>query len=132
MDAAEQEWWNSLEEWNQLKDSIAHLTAREKALREMLFAGSFPNPEEGVNTVVLPDGRKLKGTHKLNRKVLEDKLQKVHDELGADTFQDVFKVKYDLVLAAYRKLEPKMQKVVDKALEVKPGLPSLELVEAKG
>jgi hypothetical protein len=124
------DWNAALARWEELSLALKTLGAEEKALREQLFAGSFPSPKEGVNTSdPLPDGRTLKGTYKINRTVVMDKVTDL--KVDINTFNSLFKLKYDLVTAQYRLLDPKLQKKVDAVLKIQPGLPSLEIVAAK-
>lgn len=129
MATTEEEYYRTLSQWQELVVSIKHLSDQEKVLREALFKGAFPKPEEGVNTMEMPNGGKLKGTFKLNRTVLQDKVREIKIDL--DTWNKVFRQKIELNTAAYRTLDEKLRKLVDKALEIKPGLPSLELVPPK-
>lgn len=120
-------YYQTLERWHQLVATIKTLQDEERALREGIFKGTFADPKEGVNTVALPDGRTLKGTYKLNRTV---------DQAGVlllpkKVREAAFKAKFDLSLSAYRTLDEETQKVVDGVLTVSPGMPQLELVEAK-
>lgn len=118
-------WYDKLERWQVLKASIAKLTSEERALRQELFDGTFPNPEEGTNTVELPDGRKIKGVYKITRSVREKDLTRVPKELR----DEVFAVKHSLKTRQYRELTDAQRAKVDEALTIKPGLPSLEIVE---
>lgn len=117
----------TLERWKQLKEMISKLQGEERALREGLFFGTFPKPTEGTNKHILPDGSTLKGVHKINRNVVQDAVQKVPDSLR----ELVFKTTYSLILGEYKKLPKADQKVVDKALTITNGLPTLELVPPK-
>lgn len=124
------DYFETLERWQELQAVIPKLQAEEKALREGLFKGTFPNPEEGVNKKELPDGRVLKGTHKLYRNVQERELPNL--KLSPKLKEKLFKKKHSLVTGQYRKLDDKTRKQVDSVLIIKPGLPTLEIVEPKG
>jgi len=121
------DYYATLARWQELKLAITKLQEEERALRDGLFTGTFPKPTEGVNKSMLPDGREVKGTYKLNRTVLQDAVP----ALPATLRKMVFKTTYELKLAEYRKLDKASQKTVDKALTVKPGLPTLEIKAAK-
>lgn len=124
------DYFATLDRWYQLTEAIARLQAEERALREGLFNGTFPSPREGVNKVELPDGRVLKGTYRINRKVLEDKLQEA--KFPKSLRDNVFKTKHDLIVSAYRNLDEDTRNAVDAVLEIKPaGLHGLELVLPK-
>ena len=117
----------TLERWHQLKATIKSLQEQEKALRIGLFDGSFKKPVEGVNKMTLPDGRELKGTHKINRKVDQGAVPKIPAGLRGRVFQ----IKYSLIMSVYKKLSPTERNKVDHALEIKPGTPTLDLKDAK-
>ena len=117
----------TLARWLSLKLAITNLQGEERALREGIFNGSFKKPKEGVNKLELSDGRTLKGTHKLNRKV---------DQEGAASLpptvrEAAFKTELKLKTSDYRKLSDAKRKQVDKVLTITPGLPTLEIVPAK-
>jgi hypothetical protein len=121
------EYMEMLGRWRELQVSIRHLQDEEKQLREQLFEGTFPDPVEGSNKYELPDGSVLKGTYKLNRKFVKGFTPqdlKVSTELR----NMLVSIKYDLSVAAYKKLDEQTRKKVDSVLEIKPGLPSLELI----
>lgn len=129
----ELDYFQTVARWSELKDSVARLQVEERSLREGLFSGTFPNPQEGVNTLELPDGSKMKGTYKINRK-LDDNLLAGLIEKGKvdkDTAESIRRIKVELDTKAYKELDKKVQKIVDNALEIKPSLPSLELVPPK-
>jgi hypothetical protein len=121
------EYLEALEKWSQLKTTIQNLQDEERALRTALFAGSFPSPVEGTNKLELPDGRVLKGTHKLNRTLLPTWDKKLPPDLA----EMVVRTKFELNTTAYRNLPEKLQKQVDEVLVAKPGMCQLEIVEAK-
>ena len=126
----------TLARWYELKEAIARLGAEEKALREGLFAGTFPNPTEGVNSVTLPDGSVLKGTYVLNRSVNVE-MYRDHPTawknamLPAPVKLRIIKHEPKLVKSEYNKLDEKQKQEMDKFLLIKPGLPKLELVPPK-
>lgn len=126
-----------LRRWQEVSTAIAHLKDEEKALRESLFQGSFPSPKEGVNTIELPTGEVLKGTHRITRKI-DEKLYKENwtkivkeAAIPSPIAQSLIKTKYDLRVGPFKKLDEEQQKLVGNVLIIKPGLPSLELVPAK-
>lgn len=111
-----------------LKGSIATMQEEEKALRQALFAGTFPNPKEGVNNYELPDGTIVKGTYKLNRTIDKDRLAKTKLELPPGVLKAIFKIETKLVDGQYKKLPDEQRAIVDQVLVVKPGLPALEII----
>lgn len=122
------DYYQTLERWESLKKSIQRLQLEEKALRQGLFDGTFPNPIEGTNKKELEDGRVLKGVFKINRKVSDQegvfRLPKAQRDL-------MFRTKVDLKTAEYKKLDDEARKAVDVYLTATPGLPTLDLIAAK-
>lgn len=119
------DYFETLDRWAVVKESIRQLQAEERALREGIFNGTFPEPTEGVNKVELPDGRVLKGTYRINRRVLEDRLTSVPKDIR----EKAFKLRHSLNTGAYRDLTDAQRAKVDEALDIKPGLPSLDIIE---
>jgi hypothetical protein len=122
------EYLEALDRWQELSDAIKHMTQEERALREALFSGTFPDPKEGTNKHTLPDGRVVKGTYSLNRKVLEDELPDALEALPEDVREKIIKRKPELVKSVYNKLDAEQRQAFDAALDIKPGLPKLEVV----
>lgn len=122
----------TLARWYELKQTIAHLQAEERTLREGLFQGTFPDPKEGVNTHKLEDGTQVKGTYRLNRKVDVEEWEKIRPILTAEEEENVFKVSVSLMTGAYKKLADDRVAIIDKCLTITPGLPSLDVKPPKG
>lgn len=123
-------YYATLDRWKELKETIAHLQAEERALREGIVKGSFPKPKEGTNTLMLPDGRKLKAVVKFNRSVdLE-----AYEQAGFTPSERkrIFRTTVALQTTAYKSIEDKdFKNKVDNVLTIKPGLPTLNLEAAK-
>jgi hypothetical protein len=81
----------------------------------------------------MPEGWTLKGTYKLTRSLDEAALPAVLAELHKHKISTDALIKYkpSLDTRAYRALDPKWQHVLEQAMEIKPGAPSLELVPPK-
>ncbi len=124
-----QSFYDTVGRWQELKIAIHELQGEERALREGLCNGVFPNPTEGTNTYELPDGRKLKGVFKINRTVDEEGLKNL--KLTPTQLAATFRTKHDVRIAAYKALDPEAKKVIDSVVMSKPGLPTLSVVEAK-
>ncbi len=123
----ELDYYETLDRWQELQATIKQLQAEERALREGIFEGSFPDPVEGTNTIELPDGRKLKAVYKIYRNTDEDAY-----ELLPVGGKEVFRAKHVLSTTLYRALSDAKRAVVDRALTIKPaGLPTLSIVAAK-
>jgi hypothetical protein len=111
----------------------------EMTMRKALFAATFPTPKEGSNTFVMADGRKLVATHKITRSIDEPMVAPCRAEYAVLNdrpveFDDLLKVKHDLVTSSYRKLEPAPGTApsqafitISRMIVAKPGAPSLEV-----
>lgn len=128
--------------WYELQARMAADKATEAMMRRRLADYFFPNPTEGSadNKHPLNDGTGaiLQLTHKLNRKVLEpelDALKAAAKEPGSNApkvpWNKLLKYKPELVKAEYNKLTEDERKYVDGALEIKPGMPELQVVIPK-
>lgn len=133
------DYLETLARWQELKQVIPQLVAEERALREGLFGGTFPKPKEGVNKFNLPDGRVLKASYPIQRDFVKDVFAEhelILPELDVgglpfDLWASLVKAKFSLDLKGYRELENGQQSAFDRLLVIKPGLPTLEIVEAK-
>jgi hypothetical protein len=121
------DYYATLDRWRELQETIRKLQGEERALREGLFQGSFPDPEEGTNLCELPNGQQLKGVYKINRTPIEDGVKSLPKKLR----DKVFKVKHVLNLGVYRSLDHEERLAVDSTLKIKPGLPTLSVLEPK-
>ena len=119
--------------WFQLQEQLTKLKDQEMALRKKIFAGKFPDPQEGTNTLALSDGYVLKGQYKIDRMV---------DEAVLTTLNSVFKehkidvkklviYKPELSIREYRLLTEEQMKLFDQALLIKPGSPAMEITKPK-
>ena len=129
-----------LNEWTNVKLEVAvkakPLIEREQVLRKEVTALFFPEPVEGANTLELEGGWKLKLTYKIDRKVDEAlldgiKVQLREMQVNTDT---LINLKPSLAITAYRtlvELNPEAAKILEHALDIKPGSPTLELLPPK-
>jgi hypothetical protein len=128
-----------LQEWHEALQAAAAakpLVEKEQALRKEVSAMFFPDPVEGVNTIELPSGWKLKLTHKIDRKIDETVLQAVLTELRSKgiNFDTVVNMKPELATKTYKAMmisNKEAVKVFDTCLTIKPASPTMELVEPK-
>ena len=126
--ADSQAYFATLERWQELKAAISKLQGEERALREGLFEGAFKTPVEGTNTMELPDGRRLKGVYNIRRTVREAEFDDL--KITPALRKVIFKTKHTLQISAYRGLDSETRNTVDTILTIKPGLPTLSIVEA--
>lgn len=122
---------DKLAEWFRLSAELKSIQEKEAVLRKEVFATFFPNPREGTNTAVLADGHTLRATYKLTRSIDADALPPVLEQLGQGSREFLLKTKIGLNMGAYRKLTRDQQNIMDSALVIKPGTPSMKIVPPK-
>lgn len=122
-----------LEEWYVLQDKIAKLKASEMLLRTKIFKFFFPTPVEGTNTAELPDGFALKGQYKIQRDIDQGAFEALKDRLreAGINADKLVRWKPELTMKEYRALTEEERQLADQFLIVKPGAPSLEIVQPK-
>lgn len=125
--------YSKIGRWNELQSKLASIKDEEMKLRKEIFEECFPSPVEGVATIDMPEGWQLKGTYKLTRSLDEAALPAVIAELHKHKVSTDRLVTYkpNLSISEYRKLDPKWQHVLEQAMEIKPGAPTLALVAPK-
>lgn len=128
-----QELYGKIGRWNELVTQLASVKDQEAKLRKEIFDACFPTPTEGTNIIDMPEGWKLKATHKLNRSVDESALPAALEALRKKkiSVDDLIRYKPELSVSAYRKLAPEHAKILEQAMTIKPGTPVMELVAPK-
>lgn len=127
--------------WYKTKRELDTLKATEMLMRQRIFKAFFPSPKEGTNTVVLPDTYQLKGTHTINRKIVEEAMQALCyrpqvsegvfgpcklEEAGVSP-QAIIKWKPELAIGVYRELTEEQRHLVDQMLLIDAGSPQLKI-----
>ncbi len=124
-------YMKNLAEWQVLTRLASELKGREMDLRKDLFDGAFPSPKEGSNKHTLPDGRIVKGTLKISRKIDQASVVSVQrllrEELGAKT-DDLFQTAFKLNKKVLDSLTDAQKKIAADAYTEKPGAPALEII----
>jgi hypothetical protein len=129
-----------MKEWYALKQQIDDLKNKEVVLRQFIFNGIFPKPEEGINKYDINDGTGavLKATHVINRKVQEDALDELTKSLQTNAsnlpqldLSKLVKWKPEVSIKEYRLLTDEQRNLFDQTLVIKPGMPSLEIMIPK-
>lgn len=130
---AQEQLYTKIGRWNDLQAKLASIKDEEMKLRKEIFEECFPSPTEGTAAVDMPGGWKLKGTYKLTRTLDEAALPAVIAQLHKHkvSTDQLITYKPSLSLSAYRKMDDKWRKVLEQAMEIKPGAPTLELVAPK-
>lgn len=125
-------------EWDEARKDAAiakKVIEREQELRKKVVASLFPDPREGVNTIELNGGWKLKYTHKIDYKVDEAVLiSTVVPKLAevGKSADDMFKYTPSLMVKEYKALDDNVKSIVNLAVTIKPGSPTMELAAPKG
>ena len=124
-----QEWFTAA----QAAEEAKAVLDRERELRQQVADAFFPSPVEGTNTSKLENGWVIKSVHKLDRKVDEAVLPAVLLELRKHNINAdlLFRYKPELNTKPYRELTKENRQLVDGALTIKPGLPTVTLVPPK-
>ncbi len=120
-----------LSEWYRISEDLKILKSRERELRIEVFNCYFPNPEEGSSTRNLGGGYKLRCQYKLNRNIDLDLLAVLSEKLDETVRKGLTNTKVSLNLNTYRRLSSSDRQIVDNALIIKPGAPSIEIIPPK-
>jgi hypothetical protein len=129
-----------LREWYELKKQMEEMKNKEIVLRQFIFAGLFPSPEEGTNSHPLNDGTGavLKAVHTINRAVQIDLLQELaksqslpDHNLPKLELEKLVKWKPEVAIKEYRTLTDEQRNLFDQVLVIKPGMPGLDIVIPK-
>lgn len=124
-----------LAEWQDNKRKLAYYKEQEKEQRLILFAGTFPNPVEGVQRHKLPDGRSIKAQYKINRKLEEAALPVTlarMRELGVANTDALVNYKPTLAKREWNTLSDEMKLEFSPAVIATPGTPTLDIELPKG
>ena len=119
-----------LAEWKDFSRKLAYYKAQENEYRRILFAATFPNPVEGTQKHTLPDGRKVKGQYKINRKLDEAALPATlarMRELGVANTDALVNYKPSLAKREWNTLSDEMKLEFSPAIIATPGMPGLEI-----
>jgi hypothetical protein len=125
--------------WHAAKQRLDAAKKEEMELRNQVVAMCYADAQEGTHNLDLGSGYKLKAVVKNNYTLADNeavdaalsKLRKVGNE-GEFLADRVIGWTPKLSLSEYRELQPQYKAVIDTVLTIKPGAPSLELVEPKG
>ena len=119
--------------WNEARTKADYWTKKERELRQEVTETVAADKQEGTTNVKLPGGYTLKVVTKNTIKpasgtTIGDIEQAVDNEWVSS---NLFKRKYDVSIAAYRKLTPEQRKVAAELVEIKPTMPTVSLVAPK-
>lgn len=130
-------------QWQNKAKELEVIKAEELALRLEVFKMAFASPKEGMNNFDLGNGYTLKAEHKYNYNLSESKQPRNGGEPFATTkalnaiealgnegkflAERVVNWKPELSIKEYRDLDQKYKALIDKALTITPGTPSLKI-----
>lgn len=124
-----------LSEWQEICNWMSTAKARETELRQKLYTLFFDDPQEGINRAMLPDGRIIEATRKINRSIDEASLDAVMLELPEDSpYRNVgVLVKYEpkLVMKGFRTLPEDQALIFHQTLIEADGLPQLAVLSSE-
>lgn len=121
----------ALETWRNADLRMREAVAAELEARAYLQALAFPSPTLGTNNQPLPDGTVLKGTFRNNYSLEQAQVEATLKKLPAAVSRGLVKWKAELSQSAYHALEPAHRAVFNEILTIKPGRPTLEIVQPK-
>ncbi|HWT40046.1 MAG TPA: hypothetical protein VN081_02135 [Dongiaceae bacterium] len=123
-------------EWQSAKENAAKWTERERELRNMIYGEFFADLEDGAtHNHALGNGYKLKGKRPLSYKLddtIETRLIALEAAGGGALADKLVSWKPSLSMTAYALLSDREKAIVDPAITMTPGLPTIELVAPKG
>ncbi len=124
--------------WQNAQKELEKVKAVELELRNEVVAMCFPShKDEGTENVELGNGYKLKAVFKqnytLDKEKIDDALTAIESMGPEGQFISERLVKFEpkLQVREYKELDSRFKVIVDEALTIKPGTPSLEIVEPK-
>lgn len=121
----------ALTEWNNVKQQIAGLQARELQLRTHLLTNCFdPEFVAGSRTIPLWQGWRLRGKRSWDYKLTDanGETRFALAQLRPETANNVVRWKPDLSVSGYKALDEAAQRLFTPALTIKPESPQLELL----
>lgn len=114
-------------EYERIKHELDMAKAREAAARQQLVEQSG-HTARGSKTLVM-DGYKISITNTVNTSIYEASIEDVRQRLGADVFDQAFRVKYDVNAAGFKALTDEQREIAEEAIITKPGTPQLKIVK---
>jgi hypothetical protein len=128
----------ALLEWQEAAKTLEAAKVDEMDKRLKAFGLCFLNPKEGTNTLTLGNGYELKAEYKFNYNLDKEKVDEALDKIektgneGAFIAERLVTWSPNLSITEYRKLDKQYADLINPALTIKPGTPSLKIVPPKG
>lgn len=132
-----------VEQWDALvakieaiKKELKPLTDAEMPMRRAIHASVQAALgdlwKEGMNTYVMPDGRKLKVDNPIERLIEVPMITSTREAYAllndkSVAFDDLLRTKYELDKASFNKLSDNARRVIQGMLSTKPGTPTVKL-----
>lgn len=123
----------AVQTWNESVQQLIKYKAEESKQRDALVAVLFSSKDEGVESIEVYNGWKLKATKKLDYKLSSNNEQvtAIIAMLPVELAAKLFKWKAELSISTYKECEKPTQDLLNGCLTIKPAKASLELIPPK-
>lgn len=125
-------FFDLVDEWEHAKEAASFFKKEERRLREEIVQASFAanklTLKEGVNTLELVNGGRVKVTHTITRSVDVATYLAMRDGIGEAAFNALIRHKPELNTAIYKQAQEPERNYIDNFLIIKPGAPTLEVI----
>lgn len=116
----------------ELKTLAENEMAMRKAIAESVKTALGEKLKEGVNRFPMADGRKLKFTYNLDRKIDEAQIAVAREEYSKVndapvTFDELLRVKYELAKTEWNKLGAGGKAALSAMITTKPSAPTMDI-----
>lgn len=121
-----------LSQWHEAQESLRQAKEAEADLRHAViseFFANVPQDAEGTFSLQLGGGYKLKSQYKLTRKVNQEALHEMKEQIEAAgvNLEEVIHWTPVLRMAAYNTLTAEQRQVFDEVIESKQSIPALKI-----
>lgn len=122
--------------WFEMKQMLERAKEAESKLRDELVTELFSaDKDAGSEIIEIANGYALKATKKLDYKLnnKNGEVEALIAIIGHDAVREMKLIRWEPKLSetAYKNADPQTQKLFDGCLTIKPGKPSLEIIEPK-
>lgn len=130
------DWDKLVAQIEEVKAGLRKLTQAELPIRKQIaeaIGNAMPGGlQEGINHYTLRDGRKLKVTRAIDRKIDESEVVPVREAYmmlnnNPVPFDTLLRIKYELAKTEWSKLDGGAQKIISRMLVTKDAAPTVEL-----
>lgn len=117
--------------WHTAKTRLDEAKAEEAALRKEVIELFDPEKTEGTENIELANNWKLKAVKKLNYSLDRTATPAALEQLPAETADRLVAWSPKLSTSEYKKLSDEHKEIINEVLTIKPGAPTITLVEPK-